>query len=98
MFLKSIALSSVPTFYDLVLSPVFSGLVWTTYTRRVRRATFGSISLDEVSFHHIIFDELRFKALRPPEGGFVPEMFAGASIESETASVLGREAAPARPP
>jgi hypothetical protein len=97
-FLNAIALSSLQTFCDLILPPTMLGVLSALYTTLVLRATFGSISLDDDSYDHIIFGELRFGAFRPPQGGFVPEMFARASIESETASVLDREAAPARPP
>jgi hypothetical protein len=97
-FLKSFTLSSVPTFSGLILSHSFSGVLDADYAKLVCRATFGFINLADTYRNVVVFGGVRFEALRPPRGEFAAEMFANASIASEMASLLEREAMPARPP
>jgi hypothetical protein len=95
--LREIAVSSTPVFEDLDLPPSFAGVLRVWYTVRFKQATFGAIDAD-VARSGLVFDLVRFAALKQPRGDFVPKMFSGALVFSEAAQLLGREAAAARPP
>jgi hypothetical protein len=98
--LKYFRLCSLVYFGELILPGRFSGKLKFMYTRSIERATFGSVLLKTYPTPAVY--EMRFTALAPPRWGRdskpAGEMFAKALVFSETAQLLAREAAPARPP
>jgi hypothetical protein len=75
----------------------FSGTLANSFARSISCATFGANKLLTV-VSVLVFGEARFTALVPPRGDFAGRMFEKAFPFSETAQLLTREAAPARPP
>jgi hypothetical protein len=98
--LRCFRLWSPVYFRELILPGRFSGELEIMWTKSIEKATFGSVLLE--TFPAPVVCEMRFTALAPPrwERGSEPtaEMFAKALVFSETAQLLAREAAPARPP
>jgi hypothetical protein len=96
-FLELFTTSSLPTFAEVVLPSRFSRAFW-VWCKSIGRAAFGSIELNALCQVVLLFDEVRFTALKPPRGDFSSEMVAKAFVFGEPAELFGREAAPARPP
>jgi hypothetical protein len=94
--LESYAVSSVLRFIGLILPIGFSGDLSALLVKSFGRATFGSVKLEAQPV--LTFDEVRFTAFAPPRGDADAEMVIKAFVFSESAQLLEREAAPARPP
>jgi hypothetical protein len=96
--LESFASGWVLNLSDMTLPNRFWGELLVFHCKSIERATFGWITLRTWSKFSLVFAEVRFTSLTPPRGDFTPEMVAEGFIFGETAQLLGRVAAPARPP